>query len=51
MALIETVILIGLLIYIIWYTYDLRRDLRIIRELMDRIAELEAKVRDNEQAT
>jgi hypothetical protein len=46
MTLIETVILTGLLLYLIWYTYDLKRDLQTIKELKANIARLEAKVRE-----
>ena len=40
---IDIVLLIGMLIYLIWHTYSLGKDIQTIRDLEARIAELEAR--------
>lgn len=39
----DTLLLIGILVFLIWSTYSLKRDIQTIRQLEAKIAELEAR--------
>lgn len=39
----DTLLLIGILVFLIWSTYSMKRDIQTIRQLQAKIAELEAR--------